>query len=127
MHQNSKYTPIDEWLKISQIKDSGESIYQMLPSDKHLGNPAIRALHGGVITIFMERAAEIELSDHFQSPKVAGLINTNIDFLRSAKLEPLFASAKIVKLGRRLASFDVLAWQDKIDVPIAKAALSLKL
>lgn len=92
-----------------------------------MGNPAIRAIHGGVVTIFMERVAEIELSDRTKSAMAATLINSNVDFLRSAKLEPLFGSAKIVKLGRRLAVIDVLAWQGKIDVLVAKATLSLKL
>ena len=127
MPQNSKHKPIDQWLGISQMKDIGEHVYYMSPSEKHMGNPAIRAIHGGVVTIFMERVAEIELSDRTKSAMAATLINSNVDFLRSAKLEPLFGSAKIVKLGRRLAVIDVLAWQGKIDVLVAKATLSLKL
>lgn len=109
------------------MNNAGECIYQMSPSDKHLGDPSIRAIHGGVVNIFMERVAEIELSGRTKSAKAATLINTNVDFLRSAKLKPLFGSANIVKLGRRLAVIDVLAWQDKIDVPVAKATLSLEL
>lgn len=119
--------PIDKWLDISQIKSPDDNIYQMSPSDKHLGNPAIRAIHGGVVTIFMERLAEIELLSHGEMPKAAKLISTNVNFLRSSRLEPLFGSAKIIKLGRRLAVIDVFAWQDKVDLPVAKATLSLEL
>ncbi len=127
MTQFMEHKPIDQWLDISQIKSSDDNIYQMSPSDKHLGNPAIRAIHGGVVTTFMERVAEIELSNHSKTSKDTKLISTNVDFLRSAKLEPLFGSAKIIKLGRRLAVIDVYAWQDAIDIPVAKATLSLKL
>ena len=127
MPQNPNNKPIDQWLGITQIKSAGESIFQMSPTDKHLGNPAIRAIHGGVVTIFVERIAEIELTAQTNSPKDVTLINTNIDFLRSAKLSPLFGSAKIVKLGRRLAVIDVMAWQNEIGAPVAKATVSLKL
>lgn len=123
---NSKHTPIDQWLGITQAKSSNENIYQMSPTDKHLGNPAIRAIHGGVVTIFLERVAEIELAAQAKSSTDINLINTNIDFLRSAKLKPLYGSAKIVKRGRRLAVIDVLAWQDEIDLPVAKATVSFK-
>lgn len=122
-----EHKPIDEWLDISQTKGSDANIYQMLTSEKHMGNPAIRAIHGGVVTIFMERVAEIELSNHSKISKDTKLISTNVDFLRSSKLKPLFGSAKIIKLGRRLAVIDVFAWQDKIDLPVAKATLSLEL
>jgi uncharacterized protein (TIGR00369 family) len=127
VEKNSEQKPIDQWLGISQVNDSGECVYHMSPSEKHLGNPAIRAIHGGVVTIFLERVAETELSGQAKSTRAANIVNTNVDFLRSAKLKPLFGSAKIVKLGRRLAVIDVLAWQDKIDAPVAKATLSLEL
>jgi uncharacterized protein (TIGR00369 family) len=125
MPQNPDNKPIDQWLGIKQVKNAGESVFQMSPADKHLGNPAIKAIHGGVVTIFLERIAEIELAAETNSPKDVTLINTNIDFLRSAKLNPLFGSAKIVKLGRRLAVIDVRAWQKEIGAPVAKATVSL--
>ena len=127
MEVTSALNPIDQWLGITRIESSAGTIHHMAPSAEHLGNPAIKALHGGVVTIFLERVAEIELTELRHSPTIAKIINTNIDFLRSAKLRDLYGTAEIAKLGRRLAVINVFAWQEDADSPVAKAAISLAL
>lgn len=119
--------PIDQWLALDVTKNNDQNVYLMTPTEIHLGNPSIKAIHGGVVALFLERVAEIELSASGKSSTVANIVNTNVDFLRSSKMKPLFGSANIVRRGRRLAIIDVIAWQDKIDVPVAKATVSLRL
>lgn len=50
--------------------------------------------------------------------------NININFLRKATAGPLFAEARILKLGRRLAAGDVTLTQPEVEGPIAHATLT---
>lgn len=127
MSECAEFKPIDQWLTLDVTKNDDQNIYLMSPTEIHLGDPSIKAIHGGVVALFLERVAEMELSASGKSSTVANIVNTNIDFLRSAKMKPLFGSAQIIRRGRRLAVVDVIAWQDKIDVPVAKATVSFKL
>lgn len=112
------------WLGFN-VGASGEGrIYSIAPGEAHVGNPLIKALHGGIVSTFLEMAALHELRAVLPADADAEAININVDYLKSAKLQPLFARARIVKTGRRLAFVDCTAWQDKETVPVAKAALS---
>ena len=104
--------PIDRWLSLNAIDGEGRVVRKMTPDDKHLGNPAIRAIHGGVVTLFLERVAELELLAGEGAPSKSAIVNTNVDFLRSAKLKPMFGTADIVRRGRRLAVINAKAWQN---------------
>lgn len=46
-------------------------------------------------------------------PVAMAVTNTlNINFLRACRREPVYADARLLKLGRRLATVDVQIWQD---------------
>lgn len=50
--------------------------------------------------------------------------NININYMRKASTGRLFAEARIMKLGKRLCSGDVLLTQPGVDGPIAHATLT---
>ncbi|MEC8178878.1 MAG: PaaI family thioesterase, partial [Pseudomonadota bacterium] len=52
-------------------------------------------------------------------------INITVQFLAAAKKEPLFAKARITKLGRRSANVTVEAWQEERDRPRASAVMNV--
>ena len=52
-------------------------------------------------------------------------INITVQFLAAAKKEPLFAKARITKLGRRSANVTVEAWQEERDQPRASAVMNV--
>lgn len=124
---NHPQEPIDKWLSLDTINEKGRMVHKMTPDEKHLGNPAIRAIHGGVVTLFLERVAELELIASESGPSKGAIINTNVDFLRSAKLKPTFGSAEIVRRGRRLAVINAKAWQDDPEKPVGQAIVNLKI
>lgn len=51
----------------------------------------------------------------------------SVSFLRPCRLEPVFADARLLKLGRRFASIDVRLWQSTEDRLIAQATVGYAL
>ena len=122
----------------------GNEITSHLPFKKDfIGNPAIPALHGGIIGSFLEITAIIQLSWAIFLERKDGQINLKksslevqdtilqripktiditIDYLNSGRPVESFARAKINKIGRRYASVSVKSWQDEPNKPFAMAS-----
>ncbi len=109
----------------------GDELTAMLPFDeRHIGNPFLPALHGGVTAAFLEVTAIIELSwsliweDMEQGrlaletleteplPRMPKTIDFTVDYLRSGLPRDAYARARVNRSGRRYASVHVEAWQD---------------
>ena len=61
-------------------------------------------------------------------PEAMAVTNAlNINFLRSCKFQTIFADARLLKLGRRLATVDVRIWQDSKDEIIAQSTVGYAL
>ena len=60
---------------------------------------------------------------HSRLPKT---ISLTVDYLRSGKTKDVFASAKMVKSGRRVTTLQCHAWQEDENAPIAMAMVILK-
>ena len=104
-----------------------------------IGNPAIPALHGGVVAALLEITAITQLGwgrvwaefeaggaraaaiDEGRFPKHPKTIDITVDYLRSGRPRDAYARATVQKLGRRVANVRVEAWQDNRDRPIAAA------
>ena len=122
----------------------GNEITTHLPFKKEfIGNPAIPALHGGVIGSFLEISAIIQLSwsiflekkniqDNFNISKLKEeslilqqlpkTIDLTIDYLNAGRPIESFARGKVNKIGRRYASVSVKTWQDEPKNPFALAS-----
>jgi len=124
-------TALDKWLGLIVSQVQGKNDYLLKPTEQHIGNPVIRALHGGVVATFMERVAQIELlirQDAIGNDmSVVDPINFNVDYLLPAEYKPLNANAVISKTGRRIAIVEVIAWQADKSRPVAKATCSFSL
>ena len=127
-----------------QMDYLGNEITSHLPFKKDfIGNPAIPALHGGVIGSFLEITAIIQLSWSIFLEKKDDEINANyssldveetilqvmpktiditIDYLNSGRPIESFARAKVNKIGRRYASVTVKTWQEEFNKPFAMAS-----
>ncbi len=61
-------------------------------------------------------------------PEAMAVTNAlSITFLRSCDVKPVFADARLLKLGRRLASVDVRLWQDEETRLVAQSTVSYAL
>ena len=98
----------------------GDEMTAVLPfQDKLIGNFTIKALHGGAIGTFLEMTAQAQLflvADVERPPRT---INITLDYLRQGRAETLYARARIIKLGRRMASVRCEAWQSERDKPVS--------
>ena len=90
--------------------------------DQHLiGDIGIAALHGGAIGTLLESTAIFTLLWEVERTKIPKTISLTVEYLRSGRPKPTYASAQITRLGRRVAAVRAIAWQSDRDKPIAAA------
>lgn len=100
----------------------GEELTLVLPySPEIIGNPMLKALHGGAVGAFLETCAIVQLGvagegEELALPKPIGI---NIDYLRRGRPQDTYARAVIGRLGSRVANVRVKAWQDSTRTPIS--------
>ena len=118
-------SPIAQWLGFSVVECDRERVYRLAFNETHIGNPAIRALHGGVIAAFLELAMQTELKSC--GPSLAGTVNVAIDYVSSSRAEDMTARVRILRMGRRLAFLEAEGRQADGTrlVAIARACLKL--
>ena len=83
-----------------------------------VGNAALPAVHGGVLGAFLELTALLRLIDESGTDRVPKPITFSVDYLRSAGPTTTRARGDIFKLGRRIATVHVVAWQDDPRKPV---------
>jgi uncharacterized protein (TIGR00369 family) len=88
-------------------------------SDHLVGNPVIRALHGGVVAAFLETTAIIQVLFEMGGTTLPKPVDINIDYLRSGRPVETYARAVITKQGRRVVNVHAEAWQEEHTRPIA--------
>ncbi|MEQ1495976.1 MAG: PaaI family thioesterase [Novosphingobium sp.] len=71
-----------------------------------------------------DHAAYAVILAHIGPVAMAVTSNLNYSFLRGVKLVRFFAEAKLLRLGRRLATVDVLLWQDDRTRPVGQATVT---
>ena len=99
----------------------GDELTLVLPyAERNIGNPMLPALHGGVIGAFMEIAAITQLAVSSNAHRLPRTIDVNMSYLRSGRPADTFARARVLKIGRRIASVQVEAWQNMREQPIAQ-------
>jgi len=113
--------PYCGYLGLRAVLEGDDLIIRLPFKEALIGNPKIRALHGGVTGGMLESTAILKLVWTRDSVDVPKIIGITIDYLRGPRPIDTFARAKITKMGRRVASVHVEAWQQDPDRPIAIA------
>lgn len=60
---------------------------------------------------------------HVGPVAMAVTTSLHVTFLRACRLAPVIADARLLKLGRKLATVDVRLWQDRESRPVAQATV----
>ena len=115
------------WLGLSASADAGGLLYRLGFDEAHIGNPAIRALHGGVVAATFETAAMLEVSSRTQPEVPLRTISCETDYLRGTVAQDLFARVRVLRFGRRVAFLEVSGWQTTEDEPVARGAVALRI
>lgn len=109
-------------LKLELAGDEMTAIMPFAPA--LIGNPALPAIHGGVLGAMMEMTAIAQVSiarmeDDAEAVHLPRPINVTVEYLRSGRPVDTFARASIRRMGRRIANVHVEAWQEARAAPIA--------
>lgn len=90
------------------------------------GNPGM--FHGGAVGGLLEMAAvatlEADLSARDQTVRLTTLTST-VEFLRPAREQRAYASATIIRAGRRFANVQATLWQESPDKPVATSIVNI--
>lgn len=90
-----------------------------------IGNIMLPALHGGVIGALIEITARVAAQSQDAGTRRPRILDCNIDYLRSARAQSTFASAEIVRQGRRTGLVQVACRQEGTSSPIATGRVQL--
>lgn len=118
---------ISRWLGFSAAIDDGGAIFGLAFGERHIGNQLIRALHGGGIAAFLEFAAQAALFAELGGDKTVTTVNTDIDYLSSARAQDMKARVRFTRIGRRLAFVEATGWQKDETAPVATARFRMRL
>jgi uncharacterized protein (TIGR00369 family) len=113
--------PYARFLGISAAAEGGVLTARLASSDRIIGNPALPAIHGGVVGAFLETTAILQLLWTLESIRIPKTITITIDYLRSAGPHETLARAEVTKLGSRVANVRAHAWQGDPAKPVAGA------
>jgi uncharacterized protein (TIGR00369 family) len=102
-----------------RIGDDGTLVMPFSP--RIIGNPILPAIHGGITGAFLETTAVVGVTRELAVSALPKPIGLTINYLRSGRALDSYASASIVKQGRRIVAFEAKAWQDDPTRPIASA------
>jgi uncharacterized protein (TIGR00369 family) len=102
-----------------RINDDGTLVMPFSP--KIIGNPILPAIHGGMTGAFLETTAVVGVSGELGAAAWPKPIGLTVNYLRSGRAVDSYATASIVKQGRRVVAFEAQAWQDDRSKPIASA------
>jgi acyl-coenzyme A thioesterase PaaI-like protein len=104
---------------------SGRVLVGLDPAESHLrpGNLVSGPTQMGLA----DHAAYAVILAHIGPVAMAVTSNLNYSFLRGVQLARLNAEARLLRLGRRLATVDVVLWQDDIERPVGQATVTYAL
>lgn len=118
--------PYFRFLGVELEVREGRRIAVMKFAPHLIGNPTIPAIHGGTLGALLESVALLECLATTQSAALPKTVTLTVDYLRSGKAQDVFATAKVVKAGRRITTLHCTAWQEDETKPIAMATVVLK-
>lgn len=113
--------PYASYLGIEARVDGEDILFILPPDDKLIGNPGIRAIHGGVIGAFMEQAGAFHLIARMENPVLPKIIDFSLDYLRANYAQHTYARCNVTRQGRSVANVHVTAWQEDENKPTATA------
>ena len=114
--------PYAAWIGLRiDLSDAAAPVLHLPFKPSLIGNPALPAIHGGVVASFMESAALMHLLLMLDEQRVPKSIDFSIDYLRSAHAEDSWAACAVERLGRRVAQVQIRCWQADPARPVALA------
>lgn len=114
-------------ISVEQANDGASPVLRMDFSAALAGRPG--NLHGGAIAGLLDMAAHAALTSSLAASNRPGFkqIGITIDYVRPGKQQPTFARGRVTRVGRRVATVIVEAWQEEGGPQMAAARLHMLL
>ncbi|MHA7871095.1 MAG: PaaI family thioesterase [Hyphococcus sp.] len=126
VHSFISESAIASWLGFDAEIIDGAALYHLAFQEEHIGNPAIRALHGGVVAAFLEFAAQCELLRELGGGDIR-TVNTDVSYIASTRAQNMAGAASVLRTGRRIAFVEATAWQESRERPVAKGTFRIRI
>ncbi len=112
LHLLSEVIPFNKFLGIT-VEEAQEGYVRLgLPyRPDYIGDSARPALHGGVISTLIDTAGGFAVWTQIRIEDRVSTIDLRVDYLAPGAPEPLFADARVVRVGNRVGVVDVRCWQ----------------
>ena len=127
VHSFISESAIASWLGFDAEISEGTALYSLSFQEEHIGNPAIRALHGGVVAAFLEFTAQCELLRETSDGAAMNTVNTDVNYIASTRAQNMAGVASVLRVGRRIAFVEATAWQDSKERPVAKGTFRIRI
>ena len=114
-------TPFAQWLNAHAAEEEGELVIHVPFNELLIGNPRIRAIHGGIMASILELTAAATLATHDFDAATKRPISMQINYLKSTSDVQTYAKGIIRKIGRRIDTIEAIAWQKSEERPVAIA------
>ncbi len=115
------------WLDCALDQDTDPPIYRLRFQERHIGNPWIRAVHGGVTAGFLDVVTHTELQRILGLDARFKMMSSSVDYLRVSRDVDILARARVERHGRRQMVIDAWAWQDTEAEPITRSVCSWRI
>ena len=114
-------TPHSKLLGIKFVAvDQGRATMSLPYSQKLVGNPRNRVLHGGAITTILDQVSGLAAIAGFDRPASVATLNLSIDYMRAAEPgKTILATAHCYKVTRHVAFVRGIAHDGDEDDPVA--------
>ncbi|BFM09793.1 PaaI family thioesterase [Halioxenophilus aromaticivorans] len=119
--------PYAQHLGLEVQRDDAVLLVHMPCREALIGNFMLPALHGGVLGALIELTARVAAQSQDTGKRCPRILDSHINYLRSAKARSTFASAEIVRQGRRTSLVRVICWQGDKSKLIASGQVQLLL
>ena len=119
--------PYARHLGLEVQRDDVGLVVHMPCREALIGNFMLPALHGGVLGALIELTARVAAQSQDAETRCPRILDSHINYLRSAKARSTFARADIVRQGRRTSLIQVTCWQGDENKPIATGQVQLLL
>lgn len=119
-------SPFARFLNIQPRIDADCVVLKLCFAEHHIGNPMIRALHGGIVASLCELSASTLLAFRTRATSMPRTLSHNISYLRSTIAADCYAQASVERIGRRTATLSARAWQEDVENPVAISRLTFR-
>lgn len=118
--------PFATWLGAHLMQTRSGAIMHLPFSDMIIGDPVIRAVHGGMLASLMEMAAAGAIITKTGIPDLPAPLSSTVNYLKRTTATDCFASANIIRFGRNIIVIHARCWQQAPEIPVASATFLFK-